>query len=154
MWRSKVLAIVILVLASCSSELPEHSEFISVKSRAELRSLFGEPLSIEAYESGPDVLSIKELASGNIPVFQIERWVCESTRATNLADSRVLQEPGKTLFSFGINKEDSGDVIQNLNWLNDADFARVQNMKVELPCYQCGPPKLDSTKQIDSNQSH
>ncbi|MBL4571656.1 MAG: hypothetical protein JKY86_01085 [Gammaproteobacteria bacterium] len=124
MWRSRISAIVTLVLASCSSELPEHDEFLSVKTRDELRRKFGAPLSIMAYEYGPDVISLKEQLSGEIPIFKFERWVYESENITNWTRSSVTYEQGKTIFSFWINKENSGDVIQDMSWMKDEEFFR------------------------------
>ena len=70
-------------------------------------------------------MSFEEYQSGEFPVFEKERWIYASTNVTQISEIRSIVEPGKTLFEFRINNEDSKDLLIDLNWLSDHEYVRL-----------------------------
>ena len=117
--RFAITLSLLIVITGCSATLPVYDEIIQFDTRDALRENFGEPLNIDYYEYGPDVLSLREQLSGEIPIFRFERWTYAST------DNQKSTETGKTIIEIWINKPDSGDFVTSTGWLSNADYQEL-----------------------------
>ena len=96
-----------------------------MKSREELLANFGAPAELYKYSHGPDLISFEEYQSGDVTIFEKERWIYSASHVTQLTEDRFVVESGKTLFEFVTNREDSKDLLIDINWLSDHEYDRL-----------------------------
>ena len=95
-----------MILAACTSTIPEYNEFLEVNTRQGLLKQFGKPLSYRSDEFFPDVVSVLDPPR---EYYYMERWSYPAVKD---------EIEGKAHYIFYVSKNGEKERFGDRNWNN------------------------------------